>query len=114
MSRDKFDAVVSHTFEILKVEDLSFPILLERDAPGFSSLVQMALQEVAAAAEEMLEGEECSSQDDDEGPTQDNWTIDPHILQVQKTNDSLGRLWEDHAVSEETLLTSAKHPDIPA
>lgn len=39
------------TFEILKVDDLPFPILLGRDALGFGAIVQAAIREVAAATE---------------------------------------------------------------
>lgn len=41
-----------HALEILKVEDLPFPILLGRDAPGFNDLVQGAIHEVAVSEEE--------------------------------------------------------------
>lgn len=41
-----------HTFDILKVDDLPFPILLGSDALEFGPLVQAAIREVAAADEE--------------------------------------------------------------
>lgn len=50
-------AKMPHVFEILKVDNLPFRILLRRDVLGFGSLDQTAIQEVAAADEEPL-GEE--------------------------------------------------------
>lgn len=32
-----------HTFEVLKVEDLPFPVLLDHGTPSFSTLVRVAI-----------------------------------------------------------------------
>lgn len=61
----------SHTFDILKVEDLPFPILLGR-ALGFSTLVQTAIHEVAAADEEPPKGGDGPKQDEEMDPNQAN------------------------------------------
>lgn len=41
-----------HEFDIPKVDDFLFPVLLGWDAPTFSSLVRAALAEVTTAEEE--------------------------------------------------------------
>lgn len=91
----------AHTFEILKLEDLPFPVVLGRDAPGFGSLVRVALLEVTATNEEKVdEGEGTANTFPDTAPTGEDWTIDPTFLWAQKADISLWRLWDNQAVIE--------------
>lgn len=43
---------VTHTVEVLKVDDLPFPMLLGQDAPGFARLVRSALAHTTAVVED--------------------------------------------------------------
>lgn len=68
--------------DILKVDDLPFPVLLGHDGPTFSSLVSAALLEVAATEEEQQPG---SSIECGEAPplSPDPWEEDADFQQVQ-------------------------------
>lgn len=103
----------SHTFEILNVENLPFPILLGKDAPGFGSLVQTALQEVTAAVEEQLNGGEEPSSNQGPEPNPPDWTTDPYFLQAQKDDVTQERLWDDRAVIEGTPIDQSRASQYP-
>lgn len=106
-------AHMEHNFELLKVEDLPFTILLGRDAPGFGALFQAALQELSAAIEELSDGEEGPSSTSNLHPDAAAWTIDPDFLQAHKDDDTLGRLWDDHAVCAGTPVDEHRASQFP-
>lgn len=72
----------SHAFDILKVEDLPFPVFLDApnfgvfpDAPNFGALVQATLQEVSVAeADDHFEAEDSP---EDLSEIQSTWAINP-------------------------------------
>lgn len=67
----------THTFELLKVDDLPFLILLGRDAPGFTTLLRMAMQEVAVVDKELCEAEEGPEPTNDGDQIQTTWALNP-------------------------------------
>lgn len=70
-------------FDLLKVDDLPFPVLLGQDAPGFAALVQKAMQEVAE--EDVATDKETPEHEHSDGPIPSTWVLDPQFLQAQKT-----------------------------
>lgn len=86
-----------HVFELLKVDDLPFPVLLGRDAPGFLALVQTAVQKVAVAEEDLDVAVGTLSQAEGYDPGQSVWVLDSLLLQEQQTDDTLNQLREDLA-----------------
>lgn len=46
----------AHVFKVLKVDKLPFPVLSGHDAPGFGTLVQTAVREVATEEKDIIPG----------------------------------------------------------
>lgn len=70
----------AHTFHFLKVDELPFPIIVGRDAPGFGALVQAAIQDMAAAEEEDTPSDGDVPKDNDPNAIQTTRVFDFHFL----------------------------------
>lgn len=98
----------THVLEVLKVEELPFPVLLGRDFPGFSNLVRSTTQNMA-----LLEAEEDdtllgSSSQSTDAPDRNLWEMDPVFLHTQQTGLMLDHLHREIVVSEGSILDRYK------
>lgn len=88
--------------EILKVEDLPFPLLLGRDTPEFGFLVRAALPEVTAAGEKerLRPSEEDATAEDAKTPplSPDLCGIDPNFQQEQQADPTVSQVQDDIAI----------------
>lgn len=75
----------AHTFDVLKVDELPFPVCLGQDTLGFGALVQAAIQDMARTEDIPVNGGVL--QDDDSNMIQSTWATDPQFLQAQQNNN---------------------------
>lgn len=89
----------AHNMELLKVDELQFPIVLGRVAPAFGSLVWTAVQHVAFTEDTREQPIAVPSK---AGPdvNQTLWAIDLSFLQTQRVDDSLEPLQAAIVISE--------------
>lgn len=83
----------AHILDILKVDELPFPVLLDHDTAGFGTLVQNAIHDVDFVEDEEMPS---GSMDSPTGKTsQTAWAVDPIFLQTQQEDDTLDCLCEE-------------------
>lgn len=90
----------AQTFNVLKVGELPFPVLLGCNAPGFGTLVKSAIHDVAIVEEEELPEIEDDSPDHDPNAFHTSWAAGPQFLRAQQSDNSLDQLFEAIVVSE--------------
>lgn len=95
------------------MDNLPFLVLLGRDTPGLSALVQTVVQEVDMAEEDRDTEEETSSEAEGYDLVQSTWVLYPRFLRDQQTDDTLDWLREDLAVSEGATVNQRRVHPVP-
>lgn len=102
-----------HVMDIVKVEDLPFPILLGRDAPAFTELPQAALPQVMAMTSDDEEPGPSQARDTQEPLDPSAWSQDDEFQRVQTADLTLTRTWSDLAVREGEMIDARRAGRLP-
>lgn len=101
-----------YSFDMMKVDDLPFPVLLGRDAPAFAELLRAALQPRAHA----IDSDDKKPGPSTREPTADNyeetesdvdavsWEMDERFQDAQETDLTLTKVREEIAVDEKQVI----------
>lgn len=89
-----------YSFNILKVDDLPFPVLLGRDATEISALLQAVLPWLMALVSDDEELRPSRPRDHREPLTPATWSDDSNFQNVQEKDPTLARIREDIAICD--------------
>lgn len=103
----------THTFEVLKVDDLPCPVLLGCDASRFGVLVLATLPGMTVAAMDKPKEDDDGPLEQDPKELQAKLAIGPQFPQDQKKDPSLDRLRQDVVVSDGAVLNSRQATRVP-
>lgn len=93
-----------YSFDILKVDDLPFLVLLGRDTPAFKALIQAALPQTAALVSEEEEPGPSTSPANPRPLDSYLWEDNADFRRAQDTNPSLSWVRDDLAIEEDHIL----------
>lgn len=103
----------TYRVEVLKVDDLPFPVLLGRDAPAFDTLVHSSLPRLAAVMdEEEQPGSSRVCVDDPKMQTL-TWDTDKDFLRRQETAPILSLARDNIAIEEGQMLDVRRAARLP-
>lgn len=103
----------TYSVEVLKVENLPFPILLGRDMPAFGTLVRSSLPRLAAVMDEE-EQPGCSGVQMDEPQMQPPaWDADKDFLRMKETNPTLMFAKANIVIEDDQTLDACKAARLP-
>lgn len=103
----------THSVEVLKVDDLPFPVLLGRDAPSFALLVRSALAQMTAILDEEEQPEPSGLSAEAEFFPSSNWDMDVEFLRAQENDPTLASIRSNVAKEVGQVLDDRRACHVP-